>query len=78
MKNGKYAKNTMPIMRKLYLKEMLFMKEQYNATLLLSIGATVLTIAPTLVSTKSNEVQMKETIKKEVDAALKNMAEVSE
>ena len=54
------------------------MKEKFNATLLLSIGATVLTIAATLVSTKSNEVQMKETIKKEVNAALKNMAEVGE
>ena len=54
------------------------MKNKIDTTTLLSIGATVLTIAATLVSTKSNEVQMKETIKKEVDAALKNMAEVSE
>ena len=60
------------------LKEMFIMKEKFNATLLLSIGATALTIAATLVSTKSNEVQMKETIKKEVEAALKNMAEATE
>ena len=51
------------------------MKEKFNATLLLSIGATVLTIAATLVSTKSNEVQMKETFtNEEVDAIVKRIA----
>ena len=54
------------------------MKNKIDTTALLSIGATALTIAATLVSSKSNEVQMKETIKKEVETALKNMAEATE
>ena len=54
------------------------MKEKFNATLLLSIGATVLTIAATLVGQKSNDKQMQKAVQEEVAKALENLSKISE
>lgn len=53
------------------------MNKKIDTALLLSMGATALTIAATLVSAKSNDTQMKKTIKEEVEKAIKNMAETN-
>lgn len=53
------------------------MKTKIDTTTLLSIGATVLTIAATLVAQKSNDNQMQRAVKEEVEKALKNMSELS-
>lgn len=77
MKNGKYAKFTTYIMRRLYFKGDGFMKTKIDTTTLLSIGATVLTITATLVGQKSNDKQMQKAVQEEVEKALKNMSELS-
>lgn len=53
------------------------MKTKIDTTTLLSIGATVLTIAATLVGQKSNDKQMQRAVQEEVEKALKNMSELS-
>jgi hypothetical protein len=78
MKNGKYAKITTYIMRRLYFKGDGFMKTKIDTTALLSIGATVLTIAATLVGQKSNDKQMQKAVQEEVAKALENMSKISE
>ena len=58
------------------------MKTKIDTTALLSIGATVLTIAATLVGQKSNDKQMQkavqEAVQEEVAKALENMSKINE
>ena len=54
------------------------MKNKIDATTLLSIGATVLTIAATLVGQKSNDKQMQKAVQEEVAKALANLSKISE
>lgn len=54
------------------------MKTKIDTTTLLSIGATVLTIAAALVGQKSNDKQMQKTVQEEVAKALENMSKLSE
>ena len=77
MKNGKYAKNTTSIMRTIFKGDG-FMKNKIDATTLLSIGATVLTIAATLVGQKSNDKQMQKAVQEEVAKALENLSKINE
>lgn len=53
------------------------MKMKIDTTTLLSIGATVLTVAATLVSQKSNDKQMQKAVQEEVAKALENMSELN-
>lgn len=53
------------------------MKMKIDSTALLSIGATVLTVAATLVSQKSNDKQMQKAVQEEVAKALKDMTELN-
>ena len=53
------------------------MKIKIDTTTLLSIGATVLTVAATLVSQKSNDKIMQKTVQEEVAKALENMSELN-
>lgn len=53
------------------------MKTKIDTTTLLSIGATVLTIAATLVGQKSNDKQMQKAVQEEVEKVLKNMSELN-
>ena len=53
------------------------MKMKIDTTTLLSIGATVLTVAATLVSQKSNDKIMQKTVQEEVAKALENMSELN-
>lgn len=53
------------------------MKMKIDTTTLLSIGATVLTVAATLVSQKSNDKQMQKAVQEEVAKALKDMTELN-
>lgn len=53
------------------------MKNKIDTTTLLSIGATVLTVAATLVSQKSNDKIMQKTVQEEVAKALENMSEIN-
>lgn len=53
------------------------MKNKIDTTTLLSIGATVLAIASTLVGQKSNDKQMQKAVQEEVEKALKNISELS-
>ena len=54
------------------------MKTKIDTTALLSIGATVLTIAAALVGQKSNDKQMQKAVQEEVTKALENMSKISE
>lgn len=53
------------------------MKMKIDTTTLLSIGATVLTVAATLVSQKSNDKTMQKTVQEEVAKALENISELN-
>lgn len=53
------------------------MKNKIDTTTLLSIGATVLTVAATLVSQKSNDKTMQKAVQEEVAKALKDMTELN-
>ena len=53
------------------------MKMKIDTTTLLSIGATVLTVAATLVSQKSSDKIMQKTVQEEVAKALENMSELN-
>ena len=53
------------------------MKNKIDTTTLLSIGATVLTVAATLVSQKSNDKAMQKTVQEEVAKALENISELN-
>ena len=54
------------------------MKTKIDTTTLLSIGATVLTIAAALVGQKPNDKQMQKAVQEEVAKALENMSKISE
>ena len=54
------------------------MKNKIDATTLLSIGATVLTIAAALVGQKSNDKQMQKAVQEEVAKALENLSKINE
>ncbi len=54
------------------------MKNKIDTTALLSIGATVLAIASTLVGQKSNDKQMQKAVQEEVAKALENLSKISE
>ena len=53
------------------------MKMKIDTTTLLSIGATVLTVAATLVSQKSTDKAMQKAVQEEVAKALKDMTELN-
>lgn len=53
------------------------MKMKIDTTTLLSIGATVLTIATSLVSQKSNDKTMQKAVQEEVAKALENISELN-
>ena len=53
------------------------MKMKIDTTTLLSIGATVLTVAATLVSQKSTDKQLEKAFQEEVAKALKDMTELN-
>ena len=54
------------------------MKNKIDTTILLSIGATVRTIAATLVGQKSNDKQMQKAVQEEVAKALENLSKINE
>lgn len=54
------------------------MKTKIDTNALLTIAATALTIAATLVGQKSNDKQMQKAVQEEVAKALENMSKLSE